>query len=140
MFELYSERARRAIFFGLREAHGFRCPWIMTEHLLLGILREDSSIAAQLTAGAQETIREELERLAPPGRERIPADGDLPLSEDTKRALLFAAEEYAALHHKIIDTPHLMLGLLRTEECTAAKLLRQHGMDYQRYRETVDHV
>jgi ATP-dependent Clp protease ATP-binding subunit ClpC len=129
MFELYSERARRAVFFALREAHGFHSPWIMTEHLLLGILREDLSIAAQL-----------LKRLAPPSHERISADGDLPLSEDTKRALLFAAEEYEALHHKIIDTPHLVLGLLRTEECTAAKLLGEHGMDYQRYRGTVDHV
>ncbi len=81
-----------------------------------------------------------MERLAPPGRERIPTDGDLPLSEDTKRALLSAAEEYEALHHKTIDTPHLLLGLLRAEECTASKLLRQHGMDYQRYQETLDHV
>ncbi|MGB6943294.1 MAG: Clp protease N-terminal domain-containing protein [Bryobacteraceae bacterium] len=140
MFERYSERARRAVFFALREAHDFRCPWIMTEHLLLGILREDPGIASQLSAGAPEKIRQELERLASPGHERIPTVGDLPLSVDTKRALLFAAEEYEALHPKTIDTPHLLLGLLRVEECTAAKLLRQHGMDYQRYRETVDHV
>ncbi len=140
MFELYSERARRAVFFALREAHGFRCPSIMTEHLLLGILREDPGIAGLLNAGAPEAIRQELEQLAPPGRERIPTDGDLPLSEDTKRALQFATEEYEALHHKTIDTPHLILGLLRVEECTAAKLLRQHGMDYQRYREIVGHV
>jgi ATP-dependent Clp protease ATP-binding subunit ClpC len=137
VFERFTERARRAIFFALREASGFHCPWIMTEHLLLGILREDPGVANQLSGDSEETIRKEMERAAPPNRERIPTAGDLPLSEETRQALMFATKEADALQHKNIDTPHLVLGLLRIEDCTGAKLLREYGMDYDRYRDTL---
>jgi ATP-dependent Clp protease ATP-binding subunit ClpC len=137
MFERFSERARRAVFFSWHEANDLACPQIMTEHLLLGILREDKTVANRLGTGAEESIRKELERLAPSNRERIPSSGDLPLSPEAQRALMFASEEAEALQYKTIDTAHLVLALLRVEDCTAAKSLRGHGMEYERYREMV---
>jgi ATP-dependent Clp protease ATP-binding subunit ClpA len=108
----------------------------MTEHLLLGILQEDEAFAMRLGTGALEAIRAEVEQLAPPNRERIPiTTDDLPLTEDSQGALILAIEEADALGRKEIDIPHLVLALLRAEDCTAAKLLRKHGLGYQRYRE-----
>ncbi len=135
MFERYTEHARRCIFFGRYEASMFGSPEIATEHLLLGILRDDKKVASQLGIGA-DAIRKELEQLAPP-KERVSTSVDMPLSMEAKRALSFAAEEADALSHKDIDTSHLVLGLLRVEESLAAKLLRAHGLDYERYREAV---
>jgi ATP-dependent Clp protease ATP-binding subunit ClpC len=138
MFERYTIPARRSIFFALHEAKAFRCPWIMTEHLLLGILSEDETVTKRLVPGALEAIRKKVEQIAPPIRERIPVTtDDLPLSEDSQRALMFAIEEADALGYKEIDAPHLVLGLLRVEGCMAAELLRNLGMEYQRYRESL---
>jgi ATP-dependent Clp protease ATP-binding subunit ClpA len=109
----------------------------MTEHLLLGILREDERVVLQLSEGAPEAIRKELGQLAPPDPESAAVSGDLPLSEDSKSALMFATEEADALGHKQIDTPHLVLGLLRVYDCAAATLLRKHGTAYDRYRNTL---
>jgi ATP-dependent Clp protease ATP-binding subunit ClpC len=134
MFERFSERGRRAVYFTWHEASHLRCPRIMTEHLLLGILREDKSFAGRLGEGVEEAIRQELERLAPPNREQIPTPRDLPLSEETNRALVVAIEEAEGLQHQTVDTPHMVLGLLRVAECSAAKLLRKYGIDYERYR------
>lgn len=137
MFERFSVPARRSIFFALREAKGLGSARIDTVHLLLGVLREDRSIAAEVGAGAFDTIRKELEQVAPPKGERVSTAEDLPLSKKAQRALTYAVEEADALHHKQINAPHLILGLLRIEECTAAKLLRAYGMDHDRYRETL---
>jgi ATP-dependent Clp protease ATP-binding subunit ClpC len=134
MFERFSERGRRAVYFSWHEASDLRCPQITTEHLLLGILREDKAVAGRLGGGAEAAIRQELERLAPPNRAKIPTPGDLPLSEETKRALVVAIEEAEALQHQTVDTAHIVLGLLRVEECNAAKLLRKNGINYQQYR------
>jgi len=137
VFERYTESARRSIFFALLAARELGSPRIDTVHLLLGILREDQSIAVQVGAGALGTIRKELEQVAPPKGERPATTGDLPLSKETQRALTFATEEADTLNHSRIDAPDLILGLLRIENCTAAKLLRAYGMDYGRYRETL---
>ncbi len=135
MFERYTERARRAIFFARYEASALGTHEITAEELLLGILREDKAIAMRLTAGAVESIRKELEQLAGPKRERVSTSVDMPVGDETKRALEFAAEEAENLQHKHIHTTHLMLGLLRVENSQAAELLRKHGMTLERCRE-----
>lgn len=137
MFERYTERARRSIFFARYEASTLGTQEITGEELLLGILREDKTVAIQLNPGAAEAIRKELEQLAPPKEERLPTSVDMPIGEGVQRALACAAEEAEAMHHKHIDAPHLALGLLRVEEGLAAKLLRKHGMVYERYRKIV---
>jgi hypothetical protein len=137
MFERFTEHARRSIFFARYEASTLGTLQITTEELLLGILREDKTVAMRLHAGAAEAIRKEVEQLAPPKGERVPTSVDMPLSHETKRSIAYAAEEADALHHKFIDTPHLVLGLLREETSPAAKLLRKHGLEYDSYRTSV---
>ncbi len=134
MLERFTEHARRVMVFALKEARGLGSPRIDTVHLLLGILREDQTI---VKTGALETIRKNLEEVAPPVGQRVSVVGDLPLSKASVRTLRFAQKEADALGHNQVDTRHLVLGLLRVEDCTAAKLLRAYGMDYGRYRETV---
>lgn len=136
MFERFTEQARRAIFFGRYEAQLLRSDYIETEHLLLGILRDDKRRVSQISESAAGAIRQRVEQNAP-GRELSPPKIDLPLSQECKRALPLAAEEADTLQHKQIDTPHLLLGLLRIKDCTAAKLLREQGLDYNSYRATL---
>jgi ATP-dependent Clp protease ATP-binding subunit ClpC len=137
MFERYTERARLSIFFARYEASALGTLEITGEELLLGILREDKTVTIQLNPGALDAIRKELEQLAPPKQERTSTSVDMPVSDEVKRALAYAAEEAEAMHHKHIDAPHLALGLLRVEEGLAAKLLRNHGLVYERYRKMV---
>jgi Clp amino terminal domain, pathogenicity island component/DinB superfamily len=134
VFERFNVNARRSIHFALQEAHGLGSPQIKTVHVLLGILREDEAVATRVGSNALQTIRRELEQHAPADRPRSPGSGDLPLSGDTRRALLFAIKEAAALQRKAVEPAHLVLGLLRIEKCTAARLLRAYGMNYDRYR------
>src|SRR5229473_4823841 len=135
MFERFTERARRAIFFGRYEASTLSTGWIETEHLLLGLFKEDRVLAQKLPIEAKEAIRKQIEALPRPNPS-IPTSVDLPLSRDSQQALHFGAEESDKLHHTVIDTGHLVLGLLRIE-CLATSLLRQHGIAYNGYRETM---
>jgi hypothetical protein len=137
VFERFTEQARRSIFFALEEARGLGSKRIDTVHLLLGILREDQTVAGQVGAGALDTIRKELELVAPPKGERVATTGDMPLSEKARRALTYAIDEADAMDDKRVHPPHLILGLLRIEECTAAKLLRAYGLEHDVYRETL---
>lgn len=139
MFERYTERARRSIFFARYEASALFTSEITAEELLLGILREDKTLVARLGFDTLIAIRKELEQLALPQgeHERVPTSVDLPLSHESKRVLEYAAEEADALQHKTIDSPHLVLGLMRVEGCLAAQLLRKHGLEYEQYRKSV---
>lgn len=137
MFEGFNEHARRVIYFALEEARGLGSKRIDTVHLLLGVLREDASVAARVGAGALETIRNSLEDVAPPKGERIATSGDLPLSEKSRVALLNANTEAEALGRRQIEPPHLVLALLQLEDCTAAKLLHAYGVNYKEYRATL---
>jgi hypothetical protein len=137
MFERFTEQARRTIFFARDEAIRLRSAYIETEHLLLGILREDKRLQRELPKGAPEAIQRRIEELQSPGLSASPTGPDLPLSHESKRVLAYAAEESETLRHKIINYGHLVLGLLREENCLAASLLREHGIDYARYRNVV---
>jgi hypothetical protein len=134
MFERYSEKARRTVFFARYEASVFGSPYIEIEHLLLGLLREDRTLRNKLPSGAGEKIRKRIEEFAPAPGQRISTSVDLPLSKDSKRALTCAAEESAALGHPSIDCCHLLLGILRIETSTAAAVLREFGIEYASYR------
>jgi hypothetical protein len=124
MFERYTEKARRVIFFARYEASQYGSPSIETEHLLLGILREHR---IQLLPKANaESIRKQIEA-ATPARTGIPTSVDLPISSEIKRVLNYAAEESERLNHRHIGTEHLLLGLLREENCFATKLLVERG-------------
>ncbi|HUO31872.1 MAG TPA: Clp protease N-terminal domain-containing protein [Bryobacteraceae bacterium] len=137
MFERFTERARRTIFFARYEASRLGTPWIDTEQLLLGLLREDHVFAAELPAGAVNALQKRIDELYPQGREKVSTSADLPLTEGAKRTLAIAAEESTALGHLAMDTGHIVLALLRVEKCPAGDLLREHGVEYAAFREQV---
>lgn len=141
MFERYTEKARRVIFFARYEASQFGSPYIDTEHLLLGLLREDQALTGRFL-GSQasiESIREQIERRTAL-REKIPTSVDLPLSQEGKRVLAYAAEEAERLGHKHIGTEHLLLGLLREDKSFAAEILRERGLSLSIVREQLARV
>jgi Clp amino terminal domain, pathogenicity island component len=136
MFELYTEKARRSIFFARYEASQFGSPNIETEHLLLGLLRENRGLVRLLPPGSPDTIRKQIEAHSV-FREKVSTSVDLPLSNESKRVLAYAAEEAQHLGHKHIGTEHLFLGLFREKECFAAETLRQLGVQYEKVKEHV---
>ena len=123
MFERYTEKARRVIFFARYEASQFGSPYIETEHLLLGLLREDKALTNRFlrSHASVESIRKQIEGHTTI-REKVSTSVDLPLSNECKRVLAYAAEEAERLSHKHIGTEHLLLGLLREEKCFAAEI------------------
>jgi hypothetical protein len=138
MFERYTEKARRAIFFARFETSRFGSPYIETEHLLLGLLREDKVLVNRLlrSRAAIESIRRQIEARSKID-EKVSTAVDLPLSHDCKRVLAYGAEEAERLNNKYIGTPHLLLGLLREEKSFAAQLLREQGLTLDSVREHV---
>ena len=117
MFERYTEKARRVIFFARYEASQFGSPYIETEHLLLGLLREDKALTNRFlrSHASVESIRKQIEAHTTI-REKVSTSVDLPLSNECKRVLAYAAEEAERLGHKHIGTEHLLLGLLREDK------------------------
>lgn len=138
MFERFTERARRVIFFARSEASSFGNPSIEAEFLLLGLLREDKHTALRwLGNGEGElSLREEIAKRVYQGP-KIPTSIDLPLSDEAKRALSYATEEAAALSHHFIGTEHLFLGLLGDPQSRVAKILFERGVDAKTVRETL---
>jgi hypothetical protein len=139
MFERYTEKARRVIFFALYEASQFGSPYIESEHLLLGVLREDKALTNRfLRANASfESILKQIQDQTTI-REKISTSVDLPLSNECKRVLAYAAEEAERLSHKHIGTEHLLLGMLREEKCFAAELLQERGLQLPAIREELE--
>jgi ATP-dependent Clp protease ATP-binding subunit ClpC len=136
MFERYTEKARRVIFFARYEASQFGSPYIETEHLLLGLLREDKALTNRFlrSHASVESIRKQIEGHTTI-REKVSTSVDLPLSNECKRVLAYAAEEAERLSHKHIGTEHLLLGLLREEKCFAAEILHERGLRLSSIRE-----
>jgi len=135
MFERYTEKARRVIFFARYEASQFGSPFIETEHLLLGLL-EDKTLANRFlrSHAAVDSIRKQIEGHTT-FREKVSTSVDLPLSDECKRVLAYGAEETERLSQKRIDTEHLLLGLLREEKCFAAEILHERGLRLSAIRE-----
>jgi ATP-dependent Clp protease ATP-binding subunit ClpC len=129
MFERYNEKARRVVFFARYEASQFGSPYIETEHLLLGLLREDKALTNRFLRAhaAVESIRKQIEAHTTI-REKVSTSVDLPLSNESKRVLAYAAEEAERLSNKHIGPEHLLLGLLREEKCFAAEMLTERGL------------
>jgi ATP-dependent Clp protease ATP-binding subunit ClpC len=138
MFERYTEKARRVIFFARYEASQFGSPCIETEHLLLGLLREDKVLTNRFlrSSAAVESIRKQIEAQTTL-REKVSTSVDLPLSHECKRVLAYGAEEAERLNHKHIGTEHLLLGLLREEKSFAADILHERGLRLTQVREEI---
>ncbi len=141
MFERYTEKARRVIFFARYEASQFGSPFIETEHLLLGLLREDKALTNRFLRShtSIESIRKQVEGRTRM-REKVSTSVDLPLSQECKRVLAYAAEEAERLAHKHIGTEHLLLGLLREDKSFAAEILHERGLRLSTLREELSRV
>ncbi len=135
MFERYTEKARRTIFFARYEASQFGSSTIESEHMLLGLLREDKELTNRFLRSHEsvKSIRKEIEGHTTI-REKVSTSVDLPLSDECKRILGFSAEEAGRLRHEHIGTEHLMLGIMREENSLAAKLLRERGLQLDQTR------
>lgn len=139
MFERYTEKARRVIFFARYEASQFGAHAIEPEHLLLGLMREDKTLTGRFFPRAQlsiESIRKEIEGRTLL-REKISTSVELPLAPETKRVLAFAHEESDRLQHRHIGTEHLLLGLLREERSMAAEILYERGLRLNAVRDEI---
>ncbi|HQU82279.1 MAG TPA: ATP-dependent Clp protease ATP-binding subunit [Pyrinomonadaceae bacterium] len=140
MFERYTERARRVIFFARYEALQYGSQVISPEHILLGLMREDKTISARffpfrhsLTVDAVR--REVEERIVL--RERIPQSAELHLAPETKKILFFANDESKLLKTRHIGPEHLLLGIVRQEKSIAAEILFSYGLRVQDVREEI---
>src|SRR5262249_29147722 len=109
----------------------FGADCIATEHLLLGLLREDESFVAGFLGPGDsvEALKQHIAKEATQSERRIAVSVDLPLSDESKRVLAYAAEESEKLFHHEIATLHLLLGLFRVENCLAARILLEHGVN-----------
>ncbi len=129
MFEKFTERGRKVIIYAREEAEKRQNDYLGTEHLLLGLLREEESlpmvILKKMGLSADE-LRMEVERNLPTGS-NILTFGDIPFTPRAKKVLELAVEEARLLGHSYIGSEHLLIGLIREEAGIAGKILRSLG-------------
>lgn len=135
MFENYTEKARRAIFYAREETSKFGTPRIESEQLLLGLLAAEKSIFGRYLGNSTSAteIREAIVQATEVGPP-TPTSLDLPLSNESKRILKFGAEEAANSGRKHVDTEDLLIGILREEGSFAARILVDRGLGLEQAR------
>jgi enamine deaminase RidA (YjgF/YER057c/UK114 family) len=143
MFERYTERARRVLFFGRYEATELGSESIEAHHLLLGLMREGHGLAARIitqTAGSTDQIRKEIAQLGPRPGMKISTSVEIPFSQECKAVLTNAAVEADRLMHTYIGVEHLLLGILSDPATLASSVLIARGLDLAVARETVSRL
>jgi len=136
MFERYSERARRVLFFARYEAAQLGSAYIEPEHVLLGILRENSRVVLRFARDGEttETIGRRLQRSLAP-RERISARVEVPFSPSCKQVLAHGAAEADSLENHTIRPEHLVLGIIALPDGAAVQALKDAGIHANAMRE-----
>jgi len=132
-FEKFSERARRALTRAQEEAQHFGHNYIDTEHILLGLIAEEDSVASQVLANlgvAVSKVRSAVEFIV--GRGGRPNTSEVGLTPRAKKVIELAVDEARRLNHSYIGTEHLLLGLLREREGSAAGVLESLGVTLDR--------
>ncbi len=138
MWQRFTERARRVILLGQEEAGKMNSGYVGTEHLLLGLVRENEGVAAQVLSkmGASlAKVRTEIEGEVPVVSD--PTFGEPKLTPKAKRVLELAADEARRMRHNYIGTEHLLLALLREKDGLAAVVLRRLGLNLEKARAQV---
>lgn len=138
MFDRFTDRARRVLVFAADEARLLNHAYLGTEHLLLGLMREESGIAAKALVGLGvpvEEVREKVEEIIGTGTQEV--SGKPPFTPRTRKVLELSFKEALQLGHNYIGTEHLLLGLVREGEGVAAKVLVARGLDLGEVREEV---
>jgi len=134
-FEKFSERARRVLTIAQEEARQLNHNYIGTEHILLGLVREEEGVAAKVLTnlGASlNKVRQAVEFIS--GRGERPSTGETGLTPRAKKVIELAIDEARQLSHNYIGTEHLLLGLLREGEGVAAGVLDSLGISLERAR------
>ncbi len=138
MFERFTERARQVVVLAQDEARRLRHNYIGTEHLLLGLLREEEGLAARVLESLDITVEEVRAQVA-----RIVGQGDeimtsqIPFTPRAKKVLELGMQEALALGHNYIGTEHLLLGLVRENEGVASRVLLDFDADADTIRNKV---
>ena len=138
MFERFTERARQVVVLAQDESRRLGHDHIGTEHILLGLLREEEGIAAHVLEAmdvALDDVRDEVLRLV--GRGEAPATGQIPFTPGGKKTLELALREAVAMCHNYIGTEHIRLGRARADDGVAARILRDRDVDPERIRNEV---
>jgi len=133
--ERFTQRAKRVLALAHEEAERMRHQHIGTEHLLLGLIREEGGVAGRVLRALGvdlERTRDIVQRLAGAGRGS--GEGRLELSKGTKRVLEYALEEAQRMGHSYVGTEHLLLGLLRYDEGMALRVLARLGITKEQIR------
>ena len=138
MFERFTEKARRVVVYAQEEARMLNQNYIGTEHLLLGLIREQDGIAAKALESldiAVEDVRQQVEELI--GRGTYVPTGHIPFTPRAKKVLELSLREALQLGHNYIGTEHVLLGLIREGEGVAAQVLLNLGADLEKVRSAV---
>ena len=138
MWQRFTERARRVVFFAQEEAGRLGENYVSTEHLLLGLVRENDSVAARILdriGVSLGRVRSEIERQVARGDGRL--GQDMQLTPRAKRVIDLAYDEARQLNNNYIGTEHLLLGLIREGEGLAGRILAKLGVDLERTRREV---
>ena len=141
MWQRFTERARRVVFFAQEEAGRLGENYVSTEHLLLGLVRENDSVAARILdrmGVSLGRIRSEIERQVTRGDGRL--GQDMQLTPRAKRVIDLAYDEARQLSNNYIGTEHLLLGLIREGEGLAGRVLAKLGVELERTRREVMHL
>jgi hypothetical protein len=138
VFQLFTNRARHVVVLAQERARGLRHDYIGTEHLLLGLLDESEGAGAAVVgqlAGSVEAVREALLHAVPAGSANPPPR--IPFTANGKAVLGYANAQATELGHNYVGTEHLLLALAKVEAGTAARVLRELGVDYDAARAKV---
>jgi len=138
MFERFTEKARRVVVYAQEEARLLNQNYIGTEHLLLGLIREQDGIAAKALQSLNislEDVHAQVEELI--GRGTFVPTGHIPFTPRAKKVLELSLREALQLGHNYIGTEHILLGLIREGEGVAAQVLLNLGADLEKVRSAV---
>ena len=139
MYERFTDRARKVMQLANQEAQRFNHEYIGTEHMLLGLVKEGTGVAANVLKNLDVDLRKirlEVEKLVQSGPEMITM-GKLPQTPRAKKVIEYSMEEARQLAHNFVGTEHILLGLLREQEGVAAQVLMNLGMKLEDVREEV---
>jgi len=135
VFERFSERARQVVVLAQEEARALDHNYIGTEHILLGLLREEEGLAARVLESLEvtaERVRTQVVRIV--GRGDEVTAGQIPFTPRAKKVLELALREALSLGHNYIGTEHILLGLARENEGVAARILLDLDADAEKIR------
>ncbi len=141
MYERFTDRARKVMQLANQEAQRFNHEYIGTEHILLGLVKEGSGVAANVLKNLDVDLRKirlEVEKIVQtgPGGDQVVL-GKLPHTPRAKKVIEYSVEEARNLNHNYVGTEHLLLGLLREQEGVAAQVLMNLGLKLEDVREEV---